>query len=268
MLPAQDLTNSNFRGQDFEEADGSTGHLEASERGGGRFRSSRSYIKSLIDALTKAKAQTAPDCLEQGGLPARASRSAGQAEVASEASPAGGLANEEQEEEFGVVMSQMDISAAHLILAYMERHLDDKEQLQREWAELNAASLGASTDVCRNKQAVDKINQLNLQRLAKVALSDENRPKNRNPLVVPFDRNRVKLGCAQASKLTRSLGGGQPKVGGFRERNGSDYINASHIYDDDPRRPTHIVAQGPSAQTCAQFWQVSFPSALWPLACP
>lgn len=144
----------------------------------------------------------------------------------------------------GVAMSQMDISAAHLILAYMEKHLEDREQLRREWLELNG-NAGSSNS---------KIVQLTLQKLAKVALSDQNRGKNRNCLVVPFDRNRVRL-LAQAAndaEVRQSVGASGDSI-----KQPSDYINASYIYDDDLRRPTHIIAQGPTAQTCGQFWQVS-----------
>lgn len=35
-----------------------------------------------------------------------------------------------------------------------------------------------------------------------------------------------------------------------------DYINASAIYDSDPRTPVYIVAQAPMLTTSAEFWQM------------
>lgn len=213
----------------------------------GGFRSSQSYIKSLINALTRVRPTAAASAKstdlesnrDDGEFPAMLV-------AAKPAEPA-------EEQEPGIVVSQMDISAAHLILAYMEKHLEDKERLEREWQELNAG--GGSGQSSRSNSS--KINQLLVQRLAKVALSEDNRQKNRNCLAVPYDRNRVKLNC---------LAAGAGKTGN-KERKGrsnnintgpSDYINASYIHDDDLRKPTHIIAQGPTEQTSGQFWQVSF----------
>lgn len=180
---------------------------------------------------------------------------------------------EAEQQEAGVMMSQMDISAAHLILAYMEKHLEDKERLQREWRELNENSSlfgsanGAKTKAANQQQTTSatnaKVSQLMMQKLAKVALSDENRHKNRNCLVVPYDRNRVKLSTPGGS--TNKPAKSNPALAVSRkcsstesnkQHNRSDYINASYIYDDS-RRPTHIIAQGPTEQTVSAFWQVS-----------
>lgn len=297
----------------------------------GQFRSSRSYIKSLIDVLSQARSHM-PSVSQFGGyssskiglvveddddvsdhLPAKI--------VESDCASLNNGNSELQLDEAGIVMSQMDISAAHLILTYMEKHLEDKERLKREWLELNSSSnsikqhhsrqtfaataagsgsggTGSSLVGLADGGGANKIKQLMLQRLAKVALNDENKAKNRNPLAVPFDRNRVRLfsGPIPASPSynssnnsnsslspTSSFGGNSStgnagplqtfsKLHGSNNKktnnnNGkrgsklqqhrqSDYINASYIYDDDPRTPTHIIAQGPSEETAGQFWQV------------
>lgn len=233
------------------------------------FRSSRSYIKSLMDVLAKARSQINPaDLLASNTSTAIGDEPdliARRVELLASARPAN-MDDDEDELSCGVVMSQMDISAAHLILDYMEKHLEDKERLRREWNELNASS-------DRRTGAATKLNQALLNRLAKSALSEPNRAKNSSLEVVPFDWNRVKLGSPArgCSALAQSAASGSAGPAGSGNAAGSrlqarqlkslegtsDYINASFIYDDDPRKPTHIIAQGPNQQTVGQFWQVS-----------
>lgn len=234
-------------------------------------RSSGSYIKSLIDALAKARPQVFQskydaDCgddLENEATERQlvAGSNLHDHDLKSPLLQKDSSTTESSSLPFNddgdhLVTSQMDISAAHLILNYMEKHLDDKERLKREWLELNTGSNKApGTSV----NSTSKANQLVLQRLAKVALADQNRTKNRNPLVVPFDRNRVKLGtgrCATPPQSSNGRGSNRNHKNNQRQPS-SDYINASLIYDDDPRKPTHIIAQGPTEQTSGQFWQVS-----------
>lgn len=221
------------------------------ETGSGSFRSSRSYIKSLIDVLAKARSQIhsgASDLISgKQGQDDEPDLMARQARLL-----AGKDAPESEDDDCGVVMSQMDISAAHLILDYMEKHLEDKERLRREWCELNAVSGG-------RPGATSKLNQAVLSRLAKSALEERNRAKNSTLQVVPFDWNRVKLGspargCSSLSAALAETGSESAP----RQRSAEDYINASFIYDDDPRKPTHIIAQGPNEQSAGQFWQVSW----------
>lgn len=220
----------------------------------GRFRSSRSYIKSLINALTKAHSE----------LPsAKSSESCNSAtELAEVVDSSGAQESQSDLQGQGIAMSQMNISAAHLILAHMEKQLEDKEQLEREWLELNAGgkALGKA-QTCRSPVTAtggSKIDQLVLARLAKVALNEENRAKNRNCLAVPYDRNRVKLNCSPVGASGTTGNNNNNNGAGSRLASSvGDYINASYIHDDDSRRPTHIIAQGPTEQTSGQFWQVS-----------
>lgn len=236
------------------EVENNTNEEEDEEVQPGGFRTSQSYIKSLINALTRVRptptAMTKSSDLESnrgdGEYPA----------MLSGAKPAEPAAEPADGQEPGIVVSQMDISAAHLILAYMEKHLEDKERLEREWQELNAG--GGSGQSSRAPSNSSKINQLLLQRLAKVALREDNRQKNRNCLAVPYDRNRVKLNCSAAAAGAGKTGNKDRKGRSNNINTGpSDYINASYIHDDDLRRPTHIIAQGPTEQTSGQFWQVS-----------
>lgn len=205
----------------------------------GKFRSSRSYIKSLIDTLAKTRNS---EMATLDGDDQTISQTAISQTTSTDCSTAGS----ERSQAAGLE-SQMDISSAHLILAYMERHLEDKEQLRREWLELNAAS--PRTTAALQATNSTRINKLLLDRLAKVGTSKENLAKNYNPLVVAFDRNRVKLrGCPWLKQAT----GNQDES----KSPASDYYNASYIYDDEPRKPVYIMSQGPTEQTVSQFWQV------------
>ncbi|CAL8321445.1 unnamed protein product [Arctogadus glacialis] len=113
--------------------------------------------------------------------------------------------------------SNMDISTGHMILAYMEDHLKNKNRLEKEWealccyqAEPNASTAG---------------------------LRDGNAKRNRSSAVVAYDHSRISL------KVENSQGN-------------SDYINASPIMDHDPRSPAYIATQGPLPSTVADFWQM------------
>ncbi|XP_049867425.1 receptor-type tyrosine-protein phosphatase N2 isoform X2 [Pectinophora gossypiella] len=114
-------------------------------------------------------------------------------------------------------LTNMDISTGHMVLAYMEDHLRNKDRLEQEWRALCAyeAEPCAST----------------------AALKPENTGKNRYADVLPYDHSRVTL-----NTLSNHLG--------------SDYINASTITDHDPRNPAYIAAAGPLAQTAPDFWQM------------
>lgn len=266
------------------------------EASNGHFRSSRSYIKSLIDVLSKAKLPRAPThwtahLARRPNLDTTEAGSDDDADQEVEQLFSDQLKLDRQADDAGIVMSQMDISAAHLILAYMEKHLEDKERLKREWLELNSSTskgsaankqqtgankngrlpaasepMAPGSDMTNNGTKTSQSSVM-LQKSAKVGLSEENRAKNRNPQVVPFDRNRVKLGGACGGRPAGNQNGnkaslkqqanGSKKQTGSPSSNGHDYINASFIHDDDPRRPTHIIAQGPTEQTVGQFWQVS-----------
>ncbi|XP_061860481.1 receptor-type tyrosine-protein phosphatase-like N [Colius striatus] len=115
------------------------------------------------------------------------------------------------------VQSNMDISTGHMILAYMEDHLRNRDRLAKEWQALCAYQ--AEPSVCS------------------VAQSETNLKKNRNPDYVPYDHVRVKLKAE--SNPSRS-----------------DFINASPIIEHDPRMPAYIATQGPLSHTIADFWQM------------
>ncbi|XP_023604032.1 receptor-type tyrosine-protein phosphatase N2-like, partial [Myotis lucifugus] len=110
----------------------------------------------------------------------------------------------------------MDISTGHMVLAYMEDHLRNKNRLEKEWEALCAYQAEPNSSL--------------------VAQREENAPKNRCPAVLAYDHSRILL---------------KPE----NSHSNSDYINASPIMDHDPRSPAYIAAQGPLPATVADFWQ-------------
>ncbi|NWV17412.1 PTPRN protein, partial [Origma solitaria] len=116
------------------------------------------------------------------------------------------------------VQSNMDISTGHMILAYMEDHLRNRDRLAKEWQALCAYQAEPST--------------------CSIAQSEANLKKNRNPDYVPYDHVRIKLKAESSPSR-------------------SDFINASPIIEHDPRMPAYIATQGPLSHTIADFWQAS-----------
>ncbi|KAM6349146.1 LOW QUALITY PROTEIN: receptor-type tyrosine-protein phosphatase-like N [Alca torda] len=114
------------------------------------------------------------------------------------------------------VQSNMDISTGHMILAYMEDHLRNRDRLAKEWQALCAYQ--AEPSICS------------------IAQSEANLKKNRNPDYVPMTHVRIKLKAE--SNPSRSV------------------INASPIIEHDPRMPAYIATQGPLSHTIADFWQM------------
>ncbi|XP_051568386.1 receptor-type tyrosine-protein phosphatase-like N isoform X2 [Myxocyprinus asiaticus] len=117
--------------------------------------------------------------------------------------------------------SNMDISTGHMILAYMEDHLKNKDRLLKEWEALCSYQAEPST--------------------ISVAQSESNVKKNRCPDAVPYDHSRVKLKAEINPSRT-------------------DYINASTIIEHDPRMPVYIATQGPLSHTISDFWQMVWES--------
>lgn len=115
------------------------------------------------------------------------------------------------------VNNSMDISTGHMVLAYMEDHLKNKQRLEQEWVGLCGYEAEPSSTT--------------------VAFKAEHKKKNRYPDKLPYDHNRVILNAL---------------VNGAN----SDYINASTVTDHDPRNPSYIVSQGPLGQTVSDFWQM------------
>uniref|UniRef100_A0A3P8Y8U8 Receptor-type tyrosine-protein phosphatase-like N n=1 Tax=Esox lucius TaxID=8010 RepID=A0A3P8Y8U8_ESOLU len=113
--------------------------------------------------------------------------------------------------------SNMDISTGHMILAYMEDHLKNKDRLLKEWEALCSYQAEPST--------------------VSVAQSESNLKKNRCPDSVPYDHSRVKMKAEMNPSRT-------------------DYINASTIIEHDPRMPAYIATQGPLSHTISDFWQM------------
>ncbi|XP_052130720.1 receptor-type tyrosine-protein phosphatase N2 isoform X3 [Frankliniella occidentalis] len=115
-------------------------------------------------------------------------------------------------------LTNMDISTGHMVLAYMEDHLKNKDRLEQEWQGLCAYE----AEPCETT----------------VAEKPENQKKNRYyPHVLPYDHSRVVL-----NELANATG--------------SDYINASTITDHDPRNPAYLATQGPLPHTAADLWQL------------
>jgi len=113
--------------------------------------------------------------------------------------------------------NSMDISTGHMVLAYMEDHLKNKQRLEQEWVALCGYEAEPSSTT--------------------VAFKAENKKKNRYPDKLPYDHNRVILNA-------------------LVNATNSDYINASTVTDHDPRNPSFIVTQGPLGQNVADFWQM------------
>ncbi|XP_076360989.1 receptor-type tyrosine-protein phosphatase N2-like isoform X3 [Tachypleus tridentatus] len=115
------------------------------------------------------------------------------------------------------VTSNMDISTGHMILSYMEDHLNNKNRFDREWEALCAYEAEPySTSAAELPQNINK---------------------NRFPGVLPYDHSRVILN--NLSNISSS-----------------DYINANTIIDHDPINPAYIATQGPLPHTAADFWQM------------
>uniref|UniRef100_A0A673HIR6 Receptor-type tyrosine-protein phosphatase-like N n=1 Tax=Sinocyclocheilus rhinocerous TaxID=307959 RepID=A0A673HIR6_9TELE len=117
--------------------------------------------------------------------------------------------------------SNMDISTGHMILAYMEDHLKNKDRLLKEWEALCSYQAEPST--------------------ISAAQSESNVKKNRCSDAVPYDHSRVKLKAEINPSRT-------------------DYINASTIIEHDPRMPAYIATQGPLSHSISDFWQMVWES--------
>lgn len=121
------------------------------------------------------------------------------------------------------VTASLDISTGHAVLSYMEDHLNNKDRLDKEWEDICAYEAESITTA--------------------VSITPQNSRKNRSLAALPYDHNRIKL---------------KPEDNHLQ----SDYINASAIIDNDPKRPLYIAAQGPLASTIPDFWQM-----MWEKGC-
>ncbi|XP_045723292.1 receptor-type tyrosine-protein phosphatase-like N isoform X3 [Mirounga angustirostris] len=151
--------------------------------------------------------------------PSRVSSVSSQFSDAAQASPSSHSSTPSWCEE--PAQANMDISTGHMILAYMEDHLRNRDRLAKEWQALCAYQ--AEPNTCATAQG------------------EGNVKKNRHPDFLPYDHARIKL-----------------KVESSPSR--SDYINASPIIEHDPRMPAYIATQGPLSHTIADFWQMVWES--------
>lgn len=151
--------------------------------------------------------------------PSRVSSVSSQFSDAAQASPSSHSSTPSWCEE--PAQANMDISTGHMILAYMEDHLRNRDRLAKEWQALCAYQ--AEPNTCAAAQ------------------DETNIKKNRHPDFLPYDHARIKL-----------------KVESSPSR--SDYINASPIIEHDPRMPAYIATQGPLSHTIADFWQMVWES--------
>ncbi|XP_051046470.1 receptor-type tyrosine-protein phosphatase-like N [Phodopus roborovskii] len=151
--------------------------------------------------------------------PSRVSSVSSQFSDAAQASPSSHSSTPSWCEE--PAQANMDISTGHMILAYMEDHLRNRDRLAKEWQALCAYQ--AEPNTCATAQG-----ECNIK-------------KNRHPDFLPYDHARIKL-----------------KVESSPSR--SDYINASPIIEHDPRMPAYIATQGPLSHTIADFWQMVWES--------
>ncbi|XP_055019786.1 receptor-type tyrosine-protein phosphatase-like N [Boleophthalmus pectinirostris] len=150
-----------------------------------------------------------------GGADSRVSSVSSQFSEGAQASPSSHSSTPSWCEE--PAQANMDISTGHMILAYMEDHLRNKDRLLQEWQAL--CSYQAEPSAMATAQ------------------SDANAKKNRCPDSLPYDHARVKL---------------KAEINPSR----SDYINASPIIEHDPRMPAYIATQGPLSHTISDFWQM------------
>uniref|UniRef100_A0A8C5KYZ8 Protein tyrosine phosphatase receptor type N n=1 Tax=Jaculus jaculus TaxID=51337 RepID=A0A8C5KYZ8_JACJA len=151
--------------------------------------------------------------------PSRVSSVSSQFSDAAQASPSSHSSTPSWCEE--PAQATMDISTGHMILAYMEDHLRNRDRLAKEWQALCAYQ--AEPNTCATAQ------------------DEGNAKKNRHPDFLPYDHARIKL--KMESSPSRS-----------------DYINASPIIEHDPRMPAYIATQGPLSHTIADFWQMVWES--------
>ncbi|KAG8506107.1 Receptor-type tyrosine-protein phosphatase N2 [Galemys pyrenaicus] len=153
------------------------------------------------------------------------------------------------------VPSSMDISTGHMVLAYMEDHLKNRNRLEEEWAALCTYQAEPGSSL--------------------VAQREENAAKNRCPAVLTYDHSRVLLKSENSHSRSDYINAspivsasGRPRSDAARGTRptrwgapvgspGADLGKGSLLQmDHDPRSPAYIATQGPLPTTAADFWQV------------
>lgn len=128
-----------------------------------------------------------------------------------------------ENETFGVSNgSDMDIGTGHVLLAFLQKHLEHPNEINKQWESV------------KDYEAPEEVAQ------CKVARREENVAKNFDNGTLPYDESRVQLHESDLAELG----------------DGKGYINASMIFDSNPEQPAYIAAQTPLEQTASQFWQM------------
>jgi receptor-type tyrosine-protein phosphatase N len=119
-----------------------------------------------------------------------------------------------------IQQSNMDITTGHIILSYLEEYLKSQQTLDAEWSALELyRNLNATTDIAK---------------------LSENQDKNRFQDVLPYDHTLIRLQYGADADIAQC----------------GEYINASMLYDSDPRTAVYIATQAPMLTTAAEFWQM------------
>uniref|UniRef100_A0A914LN87 Uncharacterized protein n=1 Tax=Meloidogyne incognita TaxID=6306 RepID=A0A914LN87_MELIC len=118
--------------------------------------------------------------------------------------------------------SDMDIGTGHVLLAFLQKHLENPNEINKQWESV------------KDYEASEEVAQ------CKVAKREENGGKNFDSGTLPYDESRVQLHENDLAELS----------------DGKGYINASMIFDSNPEQPAYIAAQTPLEQTASQFWQM------------
>ncbi|CAK5060683.1 unnamed protein product [Meloidogyne enterolobii] len=118
--------------------------------------------------------------------------------------------------------SDMDIGTGHVLLAFLQKHLENPNEINKQWESV------------KDYEASEEVAQ------CKVAKREENVGKNFDSGTLPYDESRVQLHENDLAELS----------------DGKGYINASMIFDSNPEQPAYIAAQTPLEQTASQFWQM------------
>ncbi|CEF68595.1 IA-2 ortholog [Strongyloides ratti] len=113
----------------------------------------------------------------------------------------------------------LDISTGHVILSFLQSYLDNPQKIHQEWESL--ASYQSPNDQIT------------------IASKPENLPKNRNQQILPYDESLIRLGSPTSSPSLKNT-----------------YINASSIFDVNPKHPSYIAAESPVSATIPNFWQM------------
>lgn len=126
--------------------------------------------------------------------------------------------------------TNLDISTGHVILSFLQDTLKKPNEISDQWSSLE--NYGVS-----NAQS-------------SVASELNNADKNYDENVLPYDESLVVLRNDQQSSPLKASGSI------VNVESGTNYINASKIYDSDPRQIAYVATQSPMQNTVNDFWQM------------